>query len=427
MSICKSKQRKGYLVQVCYKTSDGKKKQLSKLVPTLKEAKIEEAKLQSEIKGEAFSGENLTFSDVANAFLKDSKATRRLSTIDRYETNIRVHLEPYFGNKKLSKIQPVEIKIWKEQKQKEISKATGKHYSLAYLKNLMKALSVVFKYAKKKFQISNNAIEIEGGFKKDPNQLAVEKKLHYWTLEEFQKFLNQIDNLIHQYSPTDYHYMMYSSVKVLLSICFFAGLRKGEANALTIADFHDGEHPFLRVNKSVAQKLGKWWKDETNNSEKYLVTPPKSKDSVRDVPIPDYLVNIIREHIDLRLSKLENFNKDTYLCGGTNPIADQTMLKVKDYVEELTGIPHIRIHDLRHSYVSLLINAGTPVNTISKLVGHSSPDITWKVYSHLYPATMNSAVVNLENLIKSSNKVQTGNEKARLLGQISVYGGAAEI
>ena len=424
--ICKLSQRKGYLVQVYYKTSDGRKKRLSKLVQSLKEAKLVEAKFQAEVKGEHFNGDNLTFSEVSKMFLEDSKAIRRISTIDRYETNIRVHLLPYFGDKKLSKIQPLEIKIWKDNKQKEVSKATGKPYSFAYLKNLMKALSVVFKYAKHKLQIVNNSLEIEGGFKKDPNKIIERNELHYWTLEEFQVFLSQIDLLIAQYDPTDYHHMMYSSVKVLLAICFFAGLRKGEANALTINDFHDGNVPYLSITKSVSQKVGKWWRSEDKQS-KYLITPPKSKDSIRDVPIPGYLVDIIRQHIDLRLSKLEHFSKSTYLCGGYEPIADETMLQVKDYVEKLAGLPHIRIHDLRHSYVSLLINAGTPVNTISKLVGHSSPEITWKVYSHLYPQTINTAVVNLENLIKSANKVQTEKQKALKLGQISVKYGAAEI
>ena len=424
--ICKLSQRKGYLVQVYYKTSDGKKKRLSKLVQSLKEAKLIEAKFQAEVKGEHFNGDNLTFSEVSKMFLEDSKAIRRISTIDRYETNIRVHLLPYFGDKKLSKIQPIEIKIWKEHKQNEISKTTEKKYSFIYLERLWQALRVVFSYAKTKLQIVNNCLDIEGGFKKSPNQLIVKEELHYWTLEEFQVFLNQIDLLIAQYDPTDYHYMMYSSVKVLLSICFFAGLRKGEANALTINDFHDGNVPYLSITKSVAQKVGKWWRSE-DKQQKYLITPPKSKDSVRDVPIPGYLVDIIRQHIDLRLSKLEHFSKSTYLCGGYGPIADETMLQVKDYVEKLAGLPHIRIHDLRHSYVSLLINAGTPVNTISKLVGHSSPEITWKVYSHLYPQTINSAVANLENLIKSANKVQTEKQKALKLGQISVKYGVREI
>lgn len=346
MSICKSKQRNGYLVQVYYKTSDGRKKRLSKLVPSLKEAKLVEAKFRAEVKGEHFNGDNLTFAEVAKIFLEDSKAIRRISTIDRYETNIRVHLLPYFGDKILAKIKPLEVKIWKENKQKEISKKTGNHYTMVFLKNLWATIKLVFNYAKKKLNIVNPCLDIEGAFKKDPNQTDKDNELHYWTLEEFQIFLNQIDLLIAQYDPTDYHYMMYSSVKVLLAICFFAGLRKGEANALTINDFHDGNVPYLRINKSVSQKIRKWWRNDSHYTNKYIITPPKSKDSIRDVPIPEYLVDIIRQHIDLRLSKLEHFSKSTYLCGGYEPIADETMLQVKDYVEKLAGLPHIRIHDL---------------------------------------------------------------------------------
>lgn len=65
---------------------------------------------------------------------------------------------------------------------------------------------------------------------------------------------------------------------------------------------------------------------------------------------------------------------------------------MKEDAEKRAGIPHIRVHDLRHSYASLLINKGTDIAVISRLMGHGSPAITYKIYSHFYPETNYKAI-----------------------------------
>lgn len=72
---------------------------------------------------------------------------------------------------------------------------------------------------------------------------------------------------------------------------------------------------------------------------------------------------------------------------------------MKEDAEKRAGIPHIRVHDLRHSYASLLINKGTDIAVISRLMGHGSPAITYKIYSHFYPETNYKAIEDIDSLM----------------------------
>lgn len=132
-------------------------------------------------------------------------------------------------------------------------------------------------------------------------------------------------------------------------------------------------------------------------------------DKVRD----RYIVRVgFREHIS-RLAKFpEGLKPDMYLVGGLAPLNDSSADRIKEDTESELWLPHIRVHDLRHSYVSVLINAGTPIATISKLVGHSSTEMTWKVYSHMYPQTLSTAVNVFDTLDMSEEKsVKKGSQK----------------
>lgn len=137
---------------------------------------------------------------------------------------------------------------------------------------------------------------------------------------------------------------------------------------------------------------------KTRLNEKYLLTMPKNKQSVRNVPIPDKLAELIRFHLDY-LKWQKGFSKAWFLCGGPKPILDTTADKMKEDAKKRAGIPPIRVHDLRHSYASLLINKRTDIAVISRLMGHGSPAITYKIYSHFYPETNYKAIEDIDSLM----------------------------
>ena len=212
-------------------------------------------------------------------------------------------------------------------------------------------------------------------------------------MEQFDKWMGVLGKMIEK-PPSKEREYSFRAVRLYVAIMMLSGLRKGEANALYIRNFHDGDYPYLSVTKSLNEKI---------KGIPYLLTAPKTKKSIRDVPIPKRLAALIREHIEF-LKGVPYFDRNLFfLCGGPKPISDTNAQIIKNKVEEIAKIPHIRIHDLRHSYVSLLVNSKVDIAVIANLVGHSTTTVTMKIYSHLYPKTKNAAIEMLDGMLEKGN------------------------
>lgn len=172
---------------------------------------------------------------------------------------------------------------------------------------------------------------------------------------------------------------------MFFSIAFYCGLRKGEISALKWSDI-DGE--YMHITRSIAQKL----------KGKDRETPPKNRSSIRTLQIPKPLLNILNEH-KKRCKQYENFSDDFRICGGALPLRDTTVEKMNKRFAEGAGLKKIRIHDFRHSHVSLLANAGINIQEIARRLGHSDIKMTWNTYAHLYPKEEEKAVEILNKIV----------------------------
>ncbi|MGN0182186.1 MAG: site-specific integrase, partial [Candidatus Ornithomonoglobus sp.] len=161
-------------------------------------------------------------------------------------------------------------------------------------------------------------------------------------------------------------------------------MRKGEIHALRWSDI-DGN--IIHVRRSISQKV------KGEDSE----TPPKTKSSVRDLQIPLPLLKILDEH-KARCGKLDGFSEAWHICGGERCLRDTTIEKRNSSYAEKAGVKHIRIHDFRHSHVSVLANNGINIQEIARRLGHADVQLTWNVYSHLYPKEEERAVSVLNNI-----------------------------
>jgi integrase len=119
--------------------------------------------------------------------------------------------------------------------------------------------------------------------------------------------------------------------------------------------------------------------------------PPKSKAGRRDITLPDILTELLREH---RKAQLEMRIKlgagrlpdDALLFGdidGNTPSPNALSAAWSDFAERI-GMPDVTFHALRHTHASQLIDAGVDIVTISKRLGHAKPDITLRIYAHLF-------------------------------------------
>lgn len=148
-------------------------------------------------------------------------------------------------------------------------------------------------------------------------------------------------------------------------ILYWCGIRLGELLALTAEDF-DFEKKTLRINKSYQHIRGK-----------DVITTPKTIKSNRVLTLPDFLAEEMQDYI----SRLPYLKVDDRIFTITKSGLHHEM----DRGCRETGVKRIRVHDLRHSHVSLLIEMGFTAVDIANRVGHESVKITYR-YAHMFPS-----------------------------------------
>ena len=138
------RKRKRWRATVYYTDSNGKKHRKFLDKTTRKEAILAEE--EGKERKEGFPDRNILFRDCASAYLKAEEMEIRSSTLVHYEKIVRLHLLPFFGDKRMSKITSIEISDWKGELMK-------KNYSLQYLKHCYKVLHLIFRFASKMYSI----------------------------------------------------------------------------------------------------------------------------------------------------------------------------------------------------------------------------------------------------------------------------------
>ncbi len=105
------------------------------------------------------------------------------------------------------------------------------------------------------------------------------------------------------------------------------------------------------------------------------------------------LLQALAEHKDRQMQFAgKRFSEDFRVCGCTRPPRDTTLDNRNRKYAEKAGLPHITIHEFRHSHASLLANEGINIQEVSRRMGHSTVQETWNRYSHLYPREEERAV-----------------------------------
>ena len=115
--------------------------------------------------------------------------------------------------------------------------------------------------------------------------------------------------------------------------------------------------------------------ESSENKTKILITNPKSDSSVRRIPIPDELFNLITQY---------SFSENAYFLTGTSKqyIEPRNMPnKFKNAIKDC-GIEHANFHALRHTFATRCVELGFDIKSLSEILGHSSVNITLNRYVH---------------------------------------------
>ena len=282
---------------------------------------------------------DMKFGDFWQMYCADMETRLREHTIRTKKYIVKLKILPYFGNKRVNDITAADIRQW----QNELIKMG---YSPTYLKTINNQLSAIFNYAVRYYDLKSNPCAKAGSMGKSKAE-----EMDFWTGEEFRKFIDSVMN-------KRLSYMAFMTL-------YWTGMRLGELLALNPKDV-DLEKRTISITKSY-QRLGK----------KDVITPPKTPKSKRVITIPEFLAADIRDYID----SLYELQENDRLFPITKYYLEHEMQRgIKE-----SGVKRIRVHDLRHSHASMLIELGFSPLEIANRLGHEKVETTLNTYSHLYP------------------------------------------
>lgn len=282
---------------------------------------------------------DMKFEEFLKMYYADMETRLREHTMRTKKYIIDLKILPYFGQKRVNDITAADIRRW----QNELIK---KGYSPTYLKTINNQLSAIFNYAVKYYDLKGNPCTKAGSIGKSRAE-----EMSFWTIDEFRQFVDCVMDKRQSYMS--------------FMILYWTGMRLGELLALTPADIDLDKHT-ISITKSY-QRLGK----------KDVVTPPKTPKSKRLITIPEFLVADIKDYMD----SLYEVQEDDRLFPVTKYFLEHEMQRgIK-----ASGVKRIRIHDLRHSHASMLVELGFSPLEIADRLGHEKIETTLNTYSHLYP------------------------------------------
>ena len=340
-----------WCVKVRYDTWTGERKQKKKEgFKTRREALEWENNFLNSCKNDV----DITFENLVHKYMEDCKARLAKTTISNKTYLIETKLVPYFGKMPINKITVSTVRTWQN------TMITHKNnYSPTYLKTLHNQLSAIMNFAVKYYGLPKNPAAQCGSMGKKYADTML-----FWTLDEFNQFMTVVDD------PT---------MKVIFNLLFYSGIREGEMLALTLNDFNF-ENNTLSINKSYAVV-----------DKKEIIKEPKTPKSKRIVAISLPIMNLVKEYSQT----IYGYKPNERLF----PTTKSSLYRAMKKYSELAGVKKIRIHDLRHSHASLLIEKGVPPLAISERLGHEDIQTTLNTYSHLYPNKQNEIADMLSSLI----------------------------
>ena len=362
--------RQQYRVRVNYTDAAGKSHQIERTAYGLAEANALEQALIAEHKNKRTASAKLTVQQLYDEYEVYHSHETRTTSHDSAMRNLRYRVLPTMSGYRLDRLSQPVLAQWKNE-------IAATNLSLTTKRNAYAAFVAMLNYAVKMEYLPKNPLTVLGNFK-DSN--VVEKPadtLQYYTAEQFRAYIAQARDRAVTLTERGYY--------VFFCIAFYTGARKGEINALKWSDI-DGN--IMHIRRSIAQKL------KGGDVE----GPPKNKSSYRDLQIPAPLMKILEEHKQLQREGSKRFSEDFRICGGERPLRDTSIEKHNQKFATAAGLPHIRIHDFRHSHASLLANEGINIQEIARRLGHSNVQMTWNTYSHLYPREEERAVAILDKI-----------------------------
>jgi len=307
------------------------------------------------------SSVDITLGALVDAYLEDIVTRLKPTTMETKRWNIETWILPKLKNVKIKDLDVRTVREWQNFLLNS-RKDDGDPLSPTYIRTINSQFSAIMNYAVKNYQLPMNPCKIAGSVgKADPGEM------NFWTIEEYNLFRDNEQK---------------RAFGVAFDILFYAGLRSGELLALSPDRF--STDLMLRIDRNLAKVKGK-----------QLLLTPKTDESMREISIPQFLYDEVMMYC-----------KDI-ACGQEELIfyfGKQALTRELHRVANRAGLKQIRVHDLRHSHVAMLIDQGIPMKEIQARMGHRSITTTMDTYGHLYNERRSAIGEHLQNMHEAAEK-----------------------
>lgn len=414
----KKRIRKYTYYQPKSKTPGARKKEVQKFAADY------EAQMQS---GQYVDGSSMTFSDFYKVWYEHwASSPKNLTQRVRedYENMLDKHVIPFLGNKILSRITPFDI-------DEIVEDMEAHNYRPKTVRYMFTSVNSVFSYAYRKSVIEQNPCD-----RVDLPRVTRNAEIHPFTMDQSKRFLQHLKEGYTVYSAPgkrkkvndksrlvdirgyEYHKEYPLQEQAFLYAATLEGLRRGELLALTWEDI-DFKRCRIDINKAVSK-----------TSDGQIIKDPKTPTSNRVICVTPQVIAMLRSLKAQERKKAlsigtlwtggrgENFDKnfvftrkdssdmlsvDTpghWFRKAVNHYNEQIQHdeSLDDREKEKLMLPSIRLHDLRHTYATIMIANGADIATVSKHLGHASLSVTLDIYTHSTIANDRKAAIKAQEI-----------------------------
>ena len=307
--------------------------------------------------------DDITFIDLYNSFIDKQQNIVKKTTMRNYIKRWE-HLSD-LSEINLSEFSYSHYEMWRKKIDKERLSDESKNDIQKFLKELLNFGSKWYNFD---FREVYNKIQKFS----DPNA-PVKDEMKFYTYEEFKQFIDYEDKLVY---------------KCAFKLLYYCGLRRGEALGLRWTNVNFTEK-YIKIKDNAVRDF------ETGG---YLITSPKTKSSIRMIPLTDELINDLKE-LKEQCKKIYGFKENWFVLGYEKPMAFSALRDRKNLICDRAGVKQIRLHDFRHSCASLLISKGANITLVAKYLGHAKIDETLNTYSHFFKSDLDNIVNTLNHLV----------------------------
>ncbi len=278
-------------------------------------------------------------------------------TAQRYRQLVENQIAPHIGALAVQKIKPLDIEAWHAALRSGGRVRGAGGVAPRTIGHAHRVLGKALKDAVKNGIAQSNVCKVEAAPKVAADEVAI--------VQDIPALLAALTE---------------SRLRMPAMLALFTGMRLGEILAL--------RWNRVDLDRKVAQVREAL---EHTAAHGIRFKPPKSKAGRRDITLPDVLVDALRDHrraqLELRMQLGAGRLPDDALLFADidgNPLSPNAQSAAWKDFATAAGIEGVTFHALRHTHASQLIDAGVDIVTISRRLGHAKPDITLRIYAHLF-------------------------------------------